>query len=85
MAEALETARRAADGKNVEVLSPTIGRQLLQRGLIDEIDVHVLPVLLGDGVRLFDNPGGSPVPLRLVNGEPAAEVNFRYHPVRPPG
>jgi dihydrofolate reductase len=64
------------------VLSPTIGRQLLERGLIDEIDLHILPVLLGDGIRLYDNPGGSPVPLNLVNGEPMAEVNFRYHPVR---
>jgi dihydrofolate reductase len=82
VAEALMAAQRAAGEKNVEVLSPTIGRQLLQRGLIDEIDLHILPVLLGDGVRLYDNPGGSPVPLRLINGEPMAEVNFRYHPVR---
>lgn len=82
VAEAVAIARRAAGGKNVEVLSPTIGRQLLDRGLLDEIDLHILPVLLGDGVRLYDNPGGSPVPLTLVNGEPLAEVNLRYHPVR---
>lgn len=82
VAEAVETARHAAGGKNVEVFSPTIGRQLLERGLIDEIDLHVLPVLLGDGVRLYDNPGGSPVPLRLVNGDPMEAVNVRYRPVR---
>jgi dihydrofolate reductase len=50
----------AAGGKNVEVFSADIGRQLLERGLIDEIDLHVAPVLLGDGIRLFDNPGGPP-------------------------
>ncbi|MET8081864.1 dihydrofolate reductase family protein [Streptomyces sp. NPDC005303] len=43
-----------------QVFSPTIGGQLLKRGLIDEIDLHMVPVLLGDGIRLFDNPGGGP-------------------------
>jgi dihydrofolate reductase len=81
VAEAVQIARGAAGGKNVEILSPTIGRQLLERGLIDEIDLHVLPVLLGDGVRLHDNPGGSPVPLELVNGDPVEEVNLRYRAV----
>lgn len=81
VAEAVQIARRAAGGKNVEVLSPTIGRQLLERGLIDEIDLHVLPVLLGDGVRLYDNPGGSPVPLEFANGDPAEEINLRYRAV----
>lgn len=81
VAEAVQIARRAAGGKNVEVLSPTVGRQLVERGLIDEIDLHVLPVLLGDGVRLYDNPGGSPVPLEFVNGDPAEEINLRYRAV----
>lgn len=81
VAEAVQIARAAAGGKNVEVLSPTIGRQLLELGLLDEIDLHVLPVLLGDGVRLYDNPGGSPVPLRFVNGDPVEEINLRYQPI----
>ncbi|WP_405485325.1 hypothetical protein [Streptomyces sp. NBC_00009] len=39
------------------------------------------PVLLGDGVRLFDDPAGSPVRLGLVNGsEPSLVVNVRYRP-----
>lgn len=81
VAEAVQIARRAAGGKNVEVLSPTVGRQLLERGLLDEIDLHVLPVLLGDGVRLYDSPGGPPVPLELVNGDPVEEINLRYRPI----
>ncbi|MFG2371938.1 dihydrofolate reductase family protein [Streptomyces sp. NPDC048504] len=56
--------------------------QLLERGLIDEIDLHIVPVLLGDGVRLFDNPGGAPVRLGLLNGhDHAAAVNVRCWPV----
>jgi dihydrofolate reductase len=49
--------------------SPTIGRRLLERGLIDEIDLHIAPVLFGDGIRLFDKPWGDPVRLELLNGD----------------
>jgi dihydrofolate reductase len=80
--EAVRIGLEAADGKNLEVFSASIGLQLLERGLIDEIDLHIAPVLLGDGIRLFDNPGGAPVRLELVNGDdPTAAVNLRYHPV----
>ena len=47
----------AAGGKNLEVFSPTVSRELLELGLIDEIDLHVAPVLLGEGIRPCDNPG----------------------------
>ncbi|WP_280231697.1 dihydrofolate reductase family protein [Nocardia cyriacigeorgica] len=84
VAEAVRIGLEAAAGKNLEVFSPTIGRQLLERGLIDEIDIHIAPVLLGDGIRLFDNPGGTPIPLALANGDdPDAEVNLRYRPTHP--
>lgn len=83
VAEAVRIGLEAADGKNLEVFSPTIGRQLIDRGLIDEIDLHIAPVLLGDGIRLFDNPGGAPVRLALLNGDdPAAEVDVRYRPIK---
>ena len=57
VAEAVRIGLEAAGGKNLAILSPTIGRQLLQRGLVDDLDLHISPVLLGDGIRLFDNPG----------------------------
>ena len=73
----------AAGGKNPEVFSGNIGTQLLQLGLIDEIDLHIAPVLLGDGIRLYDVPGGAPLLLDLVNGEdPTREVDLRYRPRR---
>jgi dihydrofolate reductase len=82
VAEAVRIALAAANGKNLEVFSPTIGRQLLDLGLVDEIDLHIAPILLGEGIRLYDSPGGRPVRLHLVNGsDPTAAVNVRYRPV----
>jgi dihydrofolate reductase len=80
-AEAVRIGLEAAGGKNLEVFSPTIGRQLLELGLIDEIDLHIAPVLLGQGIRLYDNPGSAPVRLhRVGEADPTAEVNVRYRP-----
>lgn len=82
--EAVQIALDAAGGKNVEVFSPTIGRQLLVLGMIDEIDLHVAPILLGDGIRLYEQPGGHPVRLnRLGGSDPSEAVNLRYRPDRP--
>jgi dihydrofolate reductase len=52
---ALEQARTAAGDKDVVIAGggDTI-QQFLTAGLIDELQIHVAPVLLGDGVRLFD-------------------------------
>jgi hypothetical protein len=41
------------------IFSPSTGTQLLERGGIDQVDVHVLPRLLGDGTRLYDVAGES--------------------------
>jgi dihydrofolate reductase len=35
-----------------------VAQQYLNRGLIDELDIHVVPILLGAGARLFDNTEG---------------------------
>ena len=53
---AVATALDAAGGKNLEVLGADVAGQCLQRGLVDELLVYVLPVLLGDGIR-FSPPG----------------------------
>ena len=78
--EAVQIALDAAGGKNVEVFSPTIGSQLLNKGLIDEIDLHIAPILLGEGIRLYDKPGGEPIRLHRVGGDPVSVVNVRYRP-----
>jgi dihydrofolate reductase len=56
-------AREAAGGRYVNVLGARVARQCLAAGLLDEILVLVAPLLLGDGTRLFDWPGGHSVDL----------------------
>ena len=58
-AEALETAREAADGQDVRIGGgPTVIREFLAAGLIDQPALVVVPILLGRGVRLWDGLEG---------------------------
>jgi dihydrofolate reductase len=58
-------AREAAGGRYVNILGADVARQCLAAGLVDEVLVLVAPVLLGDGTRLLDWPGGHSVDLRM--------------------
>jgi dihydrofolate reductase len=56
---ALDAARAAAGEKDVLVAGGAdVAQQYLRAGLLDELQLHVAPVLLGDGVRLFDDGTG---------------------------
>ncbi|MET8281293.1 dihydrofolate reductase family protein [Micromonospora sp. NPDC005174] len=55
VASAVEQARAAAGGKNVAVAGGgSLARQVLKAGLLDELELHVVPVVLGTGLRLLD-------------------------------
>jgi dihydrofolate reductase len=55
---ALEQARRAAGGKDVALAGGArVAQQYLSAGLVDEMQLHLVPALLGGGERLFDNVG----------------------------
>jgi dihydrofolate reductase len=71
---AVATGRDAADGKNLEIFGADTARQCLEAGLIDEIVVHIVPVLLGDGVRLYDAPGAGPVELTSTASSESGQV-----------
>jgi len=64
---ALERASAAAAGKDVVIGGgASSARQYLRAGLVDELEVHVSPVLLGGGERLFDDIGDGTAGLELV-------------------
>jgi dihydrofolate reductase len=51
---AIEQARTAANGKNVAIAGGgTLLRQVIKLGLLDELKLHIVPVILGDGMRLL--------------------------------
>lgn len=59
-------ARAAAGEADVMVHGAGAAQALLRAGQLDELELHVVPVLLGQGRRLFDHLGGEPVELELV-------------------
>lgn len=78
---ALERARAAAGEKNVHVAGGAdVAQQYLRAGLLDEILIHIAPVLLGDGVRLFDNLGDASPRLeltRVLDSPAVTHVSYR--------
>lgn len=61
--KAVQVARELAGEKNVVVASAKIAQQCLDAGLVDTLNVDLVPVLLGEGVRWFENLAKSPVQL----------------------
>ena len=78
---AVATALDAADGKNLQILGADVATQCLQRGLVDEILVYVLPVLLGDGIR-FSSPGLARIDLEPLGSTRSGAVTILRFLVR---
>jgi len=78
---ALEQARAAAGGKDVNIAGGAEAiQQYLAAGLVDEFQLHIAPVFLGGGVRLFDNLGGALPKVeatRVVESQHATHVTYR--------
>jgi dihydrofolate reductase len=77
---AIEAARSAADGRDVTVMGGArLGQSFLTAGLIDEVSLHVVPVLFGQGTRMFDGLPDQHVALELLEAVPASRaVHLRY-------
>ncbi|MGH8984963.1 MAG: dihydrofolate reductase family protein [Acidimicrobiia bacterium] len=80
---ALATARTVAGSKNVGVFGANTASQCVQAGLLDEIVVHVAPVLLGDGIRLYGGPGAERVALERTAVEESGQLtDLRFRVVK---
>jgi dihydrofolate reductase len=77
---ALEQAHAAAGDKNVAVGGGAdVAQQYLRAGLLDELQIHVAPVLLGGGVRLFDELADAPeLESTRVVESPTGVAHLRY-------
>ncbi|HEY7415203.1 MAG TPA: dihydrofolate reductase family protein, partial [Ktedonobacteraceae bacterium] len=59
----IEAARYAAGDKKISLLGASIDQQCLKAGLVDEIVIHLVPIVLGEGIKLFDHLGSESVEL----------------------
>jgi dihydrofolate reductase len=69
---AMSEAKREAGNKNVLVHGSGIAQRAIVAGLLDEIEIHLVPVLLGEGIRLFERLGTTMRELestRVLEGE----------------
>jgi dihydrofolate reductase len=81
IASALEQAKEAAGGKDVSLGGGASAiQQYLAAGLVDELQLNVVPIVLGDGTRLFDNIAGADVklePVRVVETPDVTHLKYR--------
>jgi dihydrofolate reductase len=78
---ALERARAAAGGRDVRISGGASAvQQFMRAGLVDELTVHVAPLLLGAGVRPFDRLGAAPAALEglsVVDSPGVTHLSYR--------
>jgi dihydrofolate reductase len=80
----LEQARAAAGDKDVTVMGGAeTGQQFLRAGLVDELSIHLVPVLFGSGTRLFEHLGDQHIQLEPAGTvQTAAATHLRYRVAR---
>ena len=77
---AMTEAKRAAGEKDVLVHGAAVAQLALAAGVLDELELHVVPVLFGQGRRLFDNLSAEQIELertRVLQGEGVTHMRYR--------
>ena len=69
--DAVATAKQAAGDGNLEIFGANVAAQCLDAGLLDELVVHIAPILLGDGVRLYGDAVTGRAPIALERTDAA--------------
>ncbi|WP_084019307.1 dihydrofolate reductase family protein [Desulfuribacillus alkaliarsenatis] len=78
--EALMLAKEAAGERGVCVMGgANIIRQFMQNGFLDELHIHLRPVLLGEGIRLFENLEVAKIGLKKLKTIDTTEVTHFYY------
>ena len=77
---AFETAKKLAGDKDISTTGANVAQQFIKLGLIDEIFIHLVPVLFGSGMRLIEDLGGEHVQLEtteVIETKEAIHLRFR--------
>ena len=81
---AIHQASVAAGEKDVTIVGgPNLMMQALKAGIVDEVQIDIVPILLGQGLRLFDNLGSEPIKLEIIQvSDPQTYTHLRYRVVK---
>ena len=80
---AFETAKNLAGDKDISTTGADVAQQLLKLGLIDEISIHLVPVLFGSGTRLFEGLDSEHISLEIIETIQTAEaIHMRFRVVK---
>lgn len=83
ISEAVNRALKAAAGKNIVIIGAFVARQCIDAGLIDEIFIHIVPILLGDGVPLFRRQGSAKTELEMISLTQSGQTtNLRFRVIK---
>ncbi|HET9591799.1 MAG TPA: dihydrofolate reductase family protein [Solirubrobacterales bacterium] len=77
--EAMAAAKEAAGEKDVLVHGAGVAQLALAAGVLDELEIHLIPVLLGEGRRLFEHLGSDHIelePVRVLEGEGVTHLRY---------
>jgi len=77
--QAVNQAKEVAGTKDVSVGTASVAQQCIELGLLDGLDIHIAPVLLNNGIRLFDHIGGQSVALKstdVIEGTGVIHVKY---------
>jgi dihydrofolate reductase len=76
---ALEKAKELAGDKDIYITGADVAQQFLKHGLIDEISIHLVPVLFGSGTRLFEHLDKEHISLEVIEVIQTAEaIHLRF-------
>ena len=80
---AFETAKKLAGNKDIYLTGADVAKQFLQHGLIDEISIHLAPVLFGSGTRLFEGLDSEHISLETIEVIQTAEaIHMRFRVIK---
>jgi dihydrofolate reductase len=80
---AIEEAKAAAGDKHVGIMGASITQQCINAGLLDELQIHIAPIILGKGIRLFENMDTDLIKLEKTKVIDSPRVtHIRYQVIR---
>ena len=80
---AFETAKKLAGDKDVYIMGANVAQQFLKLGLIDEVSIHLVPVVFGSGTRLFEGLDGEHISLEILEVIQTPEaIHMRFRVVK---